>query len=191
MARSRTPAGRWQRCSVLPTARSPQSPGNRSCCSPNLRGTTGLQTHLQIGSHVLLSSPTSTETTENTHKYSQNDGRVVAFATGCVNVGWPNMHVTFCPSYTEAGRKYELVCVSQSASSSLCGSSSEFSASEISVSGLPPDETQETTQNSLPPFWTISASTDTFGVAAEQTLQCYTFTQTNVSTSKFKSQKSH
>lgn len=78
------------------------------------------------------------------------------------------MHVTFCPSYTAAGRKYELVCVSESVSSSLCGSSSEFSTNEISVSGLPPDERQETTQNSLPPLCTISALMDTFGVAVQQ-----------------------
>lgn len=58
--------------------------------------------------------------------------------------------------------------MSESLRSSLCSSSSEFSTNEISVSGLPPDETQETTQNSLPPLSTISAFTDTFGVTAEQ-----------------------
>lgn len=105
---------------------------------------------------------------DRTHKYSQKDGRVVTLDTGCGNLGCPNVHVTFRPSYATAGRKYELVCVSESASSILCGSSPESSTNEISESGLPPDEVQETTQNSLPPFCTISALMDTFGAAAER-----------------------
>lgn len=51
---------------------------------------------------------------------------------------------------------------------SLCSSSSVFKSKEMSVSGLPPDEMQETTQNSLPPCCTISALMVTFGRAAEQ-----------------------
>lgn len=92
---------------------------------------------------------------------------MVTFDTGRINLGWPKTHVTFCPSYAAAGRKYELVCAPESVLSSLCGSPSAFNTNEILASGLPPDEMQETTQNSLPPFCTISALMDTFGVAAE------------------------
>lgn len=76
--------------------------------------------------------------------------------------------MTLRPSYTVAGRRNELVCVSVSVLYSLCGSSSVFKAKEMSVSGLPPDEMQETTQNSLPPRCTISAFIVTFGLAKEQ-----------------------
>lgn len=83
-----------------------------------------------------------------------------------MNLGWSNTQVTLCPSYTAAGRRTELVCMSESVLVSLCSSSSVFKAKEMSVSGLPPDEMQETTQNSLPPRCTISALMVTFGLAA-------------------------
>ncbi len=88
--------------------------------------------------------------------------------TLCVNLRWSNTQVTLRPSYMVAGRKTELICMSESVVFSLCSSSSLFKAKEMSVSGLPPDEMQETTQNSLPPCWTISALMVTFGLAAKQ-----------------------
>lgn len=88
--------------------------------------------------------------------------------TLCVNLGCWNTQVTLRPWYTAAGRKTELVCVSESVLVCLCSSSLASKAKEMSVSGLPPDETQETTQNSLPPSCIISALMVTFGLAAEQ-----------------------
>lgn len=85
-----------------------------------------------------------------------------------VNLGWSNTQVTLWPSYSAAGSRTELVCVSESLLVSLCSSSSVLKASEMLVSGLPPDEMQETTQKSLPPSCTISALMVTFGLAAEQ-----------------------
>lgn len=98
--------------------------------------------------------------------HSQKDGSVTTCNTWCANLGWSNTQVTLCPPYTSAGRRTELVCVSDSVVFSVCSSSSVFKAKEMSVSGLPPDEMQETTQKSLPPCCTISALTVTFGLAA-------------------------
>lgn len=58
--------------------------------------------------------------------------------------------------------------MSESVLISVCSSSSVSKAKEMSVSGLPPDEMQETTQNSFPPRCSISALTVTFGLTAEQ-----------------------
>lgn len=86
----------------------------------------------------------------------------------CVNLGWSNTQVTLRPSNIVAGSRKETVCVCESVLFSSSSSSSVFKAKEMSVSGLPPDEMQETTQNSLPPCCTISALMVTFGLTAEQ-----------------------
>lgn len=81
--------------------------------------------------------------------------------------------------------------MSESVSFSLASSSAMFKAKEMSVSGLPPDEMQETTQKSFPSSWcTISALIVTFGLAAEQEegREELFFTSSNVFSSKLKSQ---
>lgn len=179
VAHSQWPAGRWRRHPVLPAALQIHCLGSQSWL-PDLSSTTGLQTNLRNRKHICVFC--------NSHllrvllvsflflffflkcetRYSQKDGSVMTRRTPCVNFGWSNKQVTFCPWYSTAGRSTELVWVCEFVLASICISSSVSRSKEITVAGLPPDEMQETTQKSLPPRCTISFVMVTFGRAAKQ-----------------------